>query len=70
MIRIPSHTDTSSYTFSSSTTTSNGTSEHTMSTHSVAEDPLVLTGQMLDDLAIIDDLYDIYGHDVDHFGKK
>jgi hypothetical protein len=37
------------------------------------EDPLglaLLNGQQLiDDLAIIDDLYDIYGQEVDCFGK-
>ncbi|KAI8088684.1 Dbl homology domain-containing protein [Halteromyces radiatus] len=62
-----SHLDSkgSSYTTS---TISNGTSEHTLSSHSYMEDPLglsLLNEQLMDDLAIIDDLYDIYGQELD-----
>lgn len=67
-----SHLDSKDSNYTSSTV-SNGTSEHTLSSSSYMEDPLGLAlmngQQLIDDLAIIDDLYDIYGQEVDCFGK-
>ncbi|ORX54931.1 Dbl homology domain-containing protein [Hesseltinella vesiculosa] len=65
-----SHTDNSSYTFSSSTSTSNNTSDHTISSISYGEEPLMLSGQFMDDLSIIDDLYEMYGNDIETFVDK
>ncbi|CAO3586077.1 unnamed protein product [Absidia cylindrospora] len=65
-----SHLDSKESNYTTSTI-SNSTSEHTLSSNSYLEDPLglsLLNGQQLiDDLAIIDDLYDIYGQEVDCF---
>ncbi|CAO3644556.1 unnamed protein product [Cunninghamella echinulata] len=63
-----SYIDSKGSTFTNSTF-SNATSEHSLSSNSYVEDPLNMTAlnvqQLMDNLAIIDDLYDTYGQELE-----